>query len=278
MLWLSPGTKVSAGGRGAVPWGSQLGQGTDSCYAHSLYPQVPPLLHPSVSLFPQPLSLRGQKKKPTGHLDLSPSEPYTPPASPPPALAPPCPNRPDLLISPSLCLELLPHGAPWKSSVNSAPQVFLVMLYGALPHGALWRGPPSSCSWDASPMVFPGDPLLWCSLEVLPYNPLFVVSPRGDPWGCSSMALPRRSSLMVLLSSACSAGALTLRGTLLLGSWAPLSTMAEASPPRLPGALHTWVDTGLGSLQRDGSEQPYSWPLKCPSLVWEELATKVTRA
>lgn len=152
------------------------------------------------------------------------------------------------------------------------PRCFsLVMIYGSPPHGALWRGPPSSCSWDASPMMFPGDPLLWCSLEVLPYNPLFVVSPRGDPWGCSPMVLPRRSSLMVLLSSAPLQEHSPFGVPCCWGLGLPPSAVAEASPPRLPSALHTWVDTGLGSLQRDGSEQPYSWPLKRPSLVWEEL-------
>lgn len=69
-----------------------------------------------------------------------------------------------------------------------------------------------------------------------------------------------------------------LWGTLLSGSWASLSAMAEVSPPRLPGEMHTWVDTGLWSLQRDGSEQPCSWPLRHPSLVWEDLATIMPRA
>lgn len=161
-----------------------------------------------------------------------------------------------------LCLELLPHDAPWKSSVNSAPQVFLSCdaLWKPSPMVPFGEVLPPHAPWMHLPMVFPGDPLLWCSLEVLPHNP---------PWGCSPMALPRRSSIMVLLSSAWSHPS---------RSWAPPSAMAEASPPRLPGALHTWVDTGLGSLQRDGSEQPYSRPLKRPSLVWEELATKVARA
>lgn len=134
-------------------------------------PCIPKSLHyctPRSASSPS-LSLRGQKKKTTGHLDLSPSEPYTPPASPPPALAPPCPNRSDLLISPSLCLELLPHGAPWKSSVNSAPQMFLS-------RDDLWK-PSPWCPLERSSLLM----LLGCISYDVPWRPSLVVLPGGPP-------------------------------------------------------------------------------------------------
>lgn len=137
MLWLSPGTKVSAGGGALFPGGPRLLAGY-SYYARPLYTQVPPLLHPPAS---EPARAEEKKNHPAGHLDLPPSESCVPPC----ALALSCPNRLDLFIPPSLSLEHLPNDAPWKSSMKSAPQVFLSRnaLWKSYPHGALWRGPPS---------------------------------------------------------------------------------------------------------------------------------------